>query len=69
MVRNPLRFFPVFRATVNLTVPLPVPLPPLVMPIHDSCEFADHAQPLAVDTLKAPVPPASPTFTSFGETE
>ena len=64
-----MRFLPVFRAAVNLTDPLPVPLPPLVIVIHDSCELADHAQPLAVDTLKVPEPPSSPTFASFGETE
>jgi len=69
MVKSPLRFLPVFLATVNRTVPLPVPLAPLVIVIHDSPELADQAQPLAVDTLMDPVPPAAPIFTVLGEIE
>ena len=70
MVNCPLRFLSVlFLATANRTVPLPVPLAPPVMPIHDSPELAVHAQPLIVDTLMVPVPPAASIFTLSGEIE
>jgi hypothetical protein len=36
MVSEPLRFLPVFGATVNLTASLPLPLAAAVMVIHES---------------------------------
>jgi hypothetical protein len=69
MVSVPLRFLPVFLATVNRTVPLPVPLAPAVMVIHDSLDVAVHMQALPVDTVMVLDSPLPSTFISSGEIE
>jgi hypothetical protein len=43
-VSVPLRSFPVFGATLKVTVPLPVPLAPEVMVIHEALLLAVQAQ-------------------------
>lgn len=48
---------PVFAATEKETVPFPEPLPPPEIIIHESLLAAVQLQPVAVMTLKTPLPP------------
>ena len=60
-VRVPVRALPVFAATVNATEPLPLPVAPDVTVIHASLRLAVQAQPVPVDTVRLPEPPAATT--------
>ncbi len=60
MVSVPVRFLPLFEATLNLTVPLPLPDAPEVTVIHESLLVAVQPQPVPAETATGvPAPPFS----------
>ena len=59
MVSVPVRFLPLFEATLNLTVPLPLPDAPEVTVIHESLLVAVQPQPAPAETATGvPAPPS-----------
>ena len=58
----PLRCGPLSAATEKLTDPLPLPLAPAVIVIQAALLAAVQAQPVVVETLVLPLPPAAAKF-------
>lgn len=65
----PLRWGPVFAATLMRTSPLPVPSPLDVTAIHDTRATAVHAQNSCSVTAIPTLSPAAPTLSVVGETD
>ena len=59
MVRVPERAAPVLAAALNATEPFPLPLAPEVTVSHAALLLAVQAQPVPLDTVTVPVPPAA----------